>query len=67
MKELQQKLRSLMEETEVVKKQLCEEMKKAGINKLDFDDGSYLRLWNRRVEEGVSWFGRNKDLEKPLE
>ena len=56
-----------MEETEVVKKQLCEEMKKAGINKLDFDDGSYLRLWNRRVEEGVSWFGRNKDLEKPLE
>ena len=54
------KVRFLIEELEKEKKILIEDMKLANLNRLEFNDGSYLRRWEKRVDEGMSWFGRNK-------
>ena len=58
------KVRFLMEEFEIEKKILIEDMKLAGLSKIEFDDGTYLRRWEKRVEQGISWFGRNKKADE---
>ena len=40
-----------------MRKELFDVMKNNGLNRFDFDDGTYIRRWDSKMNENVALFG----------